>query len=147
MQDSEFAGERQLMTFWQLVTLLVLSTGIVALSIDMMLPALPAIARDLELENANNRQLVITAFLVGFGLAQMLVRDGAGGGDRLAPAVGGILCPGCHQSTAPGKFCGHCGTSLESSSAPSSAPTTFCTKCGSPLGPDAGFCGQCGTRR
>lgn len=72
MQDSEFAGERQLMTFWQLVTLLVLSTGIVALSIDMMLPALPAIGNDLDLANPNRRQLVITAFLVGFGLAQLI---------------------------------------------------------------------------
>lgn len=72
MQDSEFAGERHLMTFWQLVTLLVLSTGIVALSIDMMLPALPAIGHDLDLANPNRRQLVITAFLVGFGLAQLI---------------------------------------------------------------------------
>ena len=84
---------------------------------------------------------------VGFGLAQMLVRDGAGGGDRLAPAVGGILCPGCHQSTAPGKFCGHCGTDLAGGQQETSSPSTFCTKCGSPLGPDAGFCGQCGTKR
>jgi len=72
MQDSEFAGERELMTFWQLVTLLVFSTGIVALSIDMMLPALPAIGTDLGLENENDRQLVITAFLVGFGFAQLV---------------------------------------------------------------------------
>ncbi|MBI1236884.1 MAG: Bcr/CflA family efflux MFS transporter [Alphaproteobacteria bacterium] len=72
MRDSQFAGERQLMTFWQLVTLLVLSTGIVALSIDMMLPALPAIGNDLDLANPNRRQLVITAFLVGFGLAQLI---------------------------------------------------------------------------
>jgi MFS transporter, DHA1 family, multidrug resistance protein len=72
MQKTEFAGERELMSFWQLVTLLVFSTGIVALSIDMMLPALPAIGADLGLRNENNRQLVITAFLVGFGLAQLV---------------------------------------------------------------------------
>jgi len=72
MQDSEFAGERELMTYWQLVMLLVMSTGIVALSIDMMLPALPAIGDDLGLANENNRQLVVTSFLVGFGLAQLV---------------------------------------------------------------------------
>ncbi|WP_420433744.1 multidrug effflux MFS transporter [Hyphobacterium sp.] len=72
MPRSDFAGERELMTFWQLVTLLVLSTGITALSIDMMLPALPAIGTDLGLANENDRQLVITAFLVGFGLAQLI---------------------------------------------------------------------------
>ena len=84
---------------------------------------------------------------VGFGLAQMLVRDGAGGADRLAPAVGGIVCPSCHQSTAPGKFCGHCGSDLQAAEQPASSPAAFCTGCGSPLGPDAGFCGQCGQKR
>lgn len=60
------------MTYWQLVTLLVLSTGIVALTIDMMLPALPAIGRDLQVAGANDQQLVITAFLIGFGVAQLV---------------------------------------------------------------------------
>ncbi|WP_421787723.1 multidrug effflux MFS transporter [Hyphobacterium sp.] len=71
MPRSDFVGERQLLTFWQLVTLLVLSTGIVALSIDMMLPALPEIGRDLQVAGENNKQLVVTAFLIGFGLAQL----------------------------------------------------------------------------
>ena len=84
---------------------------------------------------------------VGFGLAQMLVRDGAGGADRLAPVVGGVVCPACNQSTAPGKFCGHCGEGLSSASAPTGQPSGFCTQCGNPIGPDAAFCGQCGTRR
>lgn len=72
MRETEYAGERQLLSFWQLVTLLVLSTGIVALSIDMMLPALPAIGEDLQVSGPNSQQLVITAFLVGFGLAQLV---------------------------------------------------------------------------
>lgn len=84
---------------------------------------------------------------VGFGLAQILVRDGAGGADRLAPVVGGVVCGACNQSTAPGKFCGHCGKELGGQPAPGSQQASFCTKCGTPMGPDAGFCGQCGTRR
>ncbi|WP_421790706.1 multidrug effflux MFS transporter [Hyphobacterium sp.] len=72
MRDKHFAGERQLMSFWELVFLLVMSTGIVALSIDMMLPALPQIATDLELAEENHRQYVVTAFLVGFGFAQLI---------------------------------------------------------------------------
>ena len=84
---------------------------------------------------------------VGFGLAQMLVRDGAGGADRLAPVVGGVVCPGCHQSTAPGKFCGHCGQSLAPPSGTDAGSKSFCTTCGNPIGPEAAFCGQCGTRR
>ena len=71
MKEAEFAGQRHLLTFWQLVTLLVMSTGIVALSIDMMLPALPAIGTDLSVANVNDQQLVITAFLIGFGVAQL----------------------------------------------------------------------------
>jgi predicted amidophosphoribosyltransferase len=27
------------------------------------------------------------------------------------------------------------------------ATGTFCTGCGNPMGPDAHFCGQCGTKR
>ena len=42
-----------------------------ALAIDAMLPALPAIGEALGVEEANHRQLVITAYLVGFGAAQL----------------------------------------------------------------------------
>lgn len=43
-----------------------------ALSIDAMLPALPAIGADLAVRVANDRQWVISAFLLGFGLAQIV---------------------------------------------------------------------------
>jgi DHA1 family bicyclomycin/chloramphenicol resistance-like MFS transporter len=42
-----------------------------ALAIDAMLPALPAIGAALGVENANQAQLVITAYLLGFGFAQL----------------------------------------------------------------------------
>ena len=41
-----------------------------ALAVDIMLPALPAIAADLGMRVANDRQMVITAYLMGFGLGQ-----------------------------------------------------------------------------
>lgn len=72
MRDKNYAGERQLMSFWELVFLLVMSTGIVALSIDMMLPALPDIGAELGVAEANHRQYVVTSFLVGFGVAQLI---------------------------------------------------------------------------
>lgn len=42
-----------------------------ALAIDAMLPALPAIGEGLGVGEANRRQLVITAYLIGFGMAQL----------------------------------------------------------------------------
>jgi MFS transporter, DHA1 family, multidrug resistance protein len=43
-----------------------------ALAIDAMLPALPAIGQALGVAEENRRQLVITAYLLGFGGAQIL---------------------------------------------------------------------------
>ena len=42
-----------------------------ALAIDAMLPALPAIGEALGVDDENRRQLVITAYLLGFGIAQI----------------------------------------------------------------------------
>jgi MFS transporter, DHA1 family, multidrug resistance protein len=43
-----------------------------ALAIDAMLPALPAIGEALGVLDDNRRQLVISAYLIGFGLAQLV---------------------------------------------------------------------------
>ena len=43
-----------------------------ALAIDAMLPALPSIGESLGVADDNKRQLVITAYLLGFGVAQLL---------------------------------------------------------------------------
>jgi len=83
---------------------------------------------------------------VGMGLAQMLVRDHQGG-ERLAPAAAGIVCPKCMHNISAGKFCGNCGTELTAKKEEAEKGTGFCTSCGSPLSPDARFCGQCGTSR
>ena len=42
-----------------------------ALGIDSMLPALPAIGRSLAVTDPNHRQFVVSAFLGGFGVAQL----------------------------------------------------------------------------
>jgi DHA1 family bicyclomycin/chloramphenicol resistance-like MFS transporter len=42
-----------------------------ALAIDAMLPALPSIGESLGVTDDNKRQLVITAYLLGFGVAQL----------------------------------------------------------------------------
>jgi DHA1 family bicyclomycin/chloramphenicol resistance-like MFS transporter len=43
-----------------------------ALAIDAMLPALPAIGAALDVTEDNRRQLIITAYLLGFGAAQLV---------------------------------------------------------------------------
>ena len=43
-----------------------------ALSIDPMLPALPAIGRDLAIPHPNDRQLIISAYFMGLGVGSLL---------------------------------------------------------------------------
>jgi membrane protease subunit (stomatin/prohibitin family) len=83
---------------------------------------------------------------VGFGLAQMLVQDHRGG-ESLAPATPGLVCPSCEKGVAPGRFCSHCGVELRAKEEPKDTGPAFCSGCGSPLGADAAFCAQCGRKR
>ncbi len=56
---------------WELVALFVAMTSLVALAIDMMLPALDDIAGDLGVTRANDQQYVIATYLAGFGASQI----------------------------------------------------------------------------
>ena len=55
----------------EFVALLTMMISILALSIDAMLPALGDIARDLELQNPNDAQLVLTSMFLGFAIGQL----------------------------------------------------------------------------
>jgi len=79
---------------------------------------------------------------VGFGLAQMLVRD-QHGGQSLAPAAPGVVCAACGAGVAPGRFCSACGKELR----PAQPAGGTCAGCGASLGADARFCPQCGAAR
>jgi DHA1 family bicyclomycin/chloramphenicol resistance-like MFS transporter len=57
--------------FPEFVCLIALLMALNALAIDAMLPALPAIGEDLGVVNENARQWVVTAYLLGFGVAQL----------------------------------------------------------------------------
>ncbi len=71
---------------------LALMTSIVALTIDAVLPALDAIAEDLQFAEANDRQLVILAVFVGLGLAQPVFGPLADSvGRRKAAAIGWVI--------------------------------------------------------
>ena len=56
----------------EFVPLIALLMSLVALAIDAMLPALPAIGRDLGAPRPNDVQFVITSLFVGLGIGQIL---------------------------------------------------------------------------
>ena len=58
--------------FRAFVTMVALIQAVVALAIDMMVPALGQIAHAMHLGEGNARQWVITSFVLGFGAAQLL---------------------------------------------------------------------------
>ncbi|WP_372520018.1 multidrug effflux MFS transporter [Brevundimonas sp.] len=58
--------------FPEFVALIAMMMALNALAIDMMLPALPAIGEALSVASENSRQWVITAYLLGFGVAQLI---------------------------------------------------------------------------
>ena len=58
--------------FPEFVCLIAAMMALNALAIDAMLPALPAIGEALGVTNENSRQWVITAYLLGFGGAQLI---------------------------------------------------------------------------
>lgn len=74
----------------ELITLLAMLMALNALAIDIMLPALPIIGEALNVTDPNHRQFIITAYLLGFGAAQLAygpVSDALG---RKAPLYFGL---------------------------------------------------------
>lgn len=59
--------------FNALVTLAAALMALNALATDIMLPALPALGAALDVARENDRQMVVTAYLIGFGLAQFVM--------------------------------------------------------------------------
>lgn len=65
------AGPGMAMGFKEFVALMAALMAVNALSIDAMLPVLPQIGATLDLATENEQQWVITAYLLGFGAAQL----------------------------------------------------------------------------
>jgi MFS transporter, DHA1 family, multidrug resistance protein len=60
------------LSFVEFVALIALLMALTALSIDVMLPALPEIARSLGAAGENDRQLILSLYLLGFASGQFL---------------------------------------------------------------------------
>lgn len=72
---------RPTITLAEFVGLMATLTALAALSIDMVLPALPAIGAALGVARANDNQLVVSLFFLGFGAGQFVygpLSDAAG---------------------------------------------------------------------
>jgi MFS transporter, DHA1 family, multidrug resistance protein len=66
------SANRAPLRFGEFVSLIAAMMALTALGIDSMLPALPAIGDSLGVAEPNHRQFVITAFLLGFAIAQLV---------------------------------------------------------------------------
>src|SRR5579883_3311432 len=78
------------LSFPEFVGLMAFLMALTALSIDIMLPALPQIGRSLGVADENHRQLVISVYFTGFALGQLIfgpISDWLG---RKRPLVFGI---------------------------------------------------------
>lgn len=76
--------------FVEFIVLIAALSSIVALSIDIMLPALPQIGESFAITDDNDRQAVLFVFMLGFGCAQILfgpLSDRFGRKAVLIPAV------------------------------------------------------------
>ncbi|MDX8384697.1 MAG: multidrug effflux MFS transporter [Ghiorsea sp.] len=64
--------ETRTMDFGEFVVLMALMMSLMALSIDIMLPALPQIGHDLNVLVANDTQLIISVLFLGFALGMVI---------------------------------------------------------------------------
>lgn len=69
---SPAAGPYPGLGFRQFVAMIAALMATNALAIDSMLPALPEIGEALGIVSANDRQWVVTSYLLGFGAAQII---------------------------------------------------------------------------
>mgnify|MGYP001062654596 FL=1 len=60
-------------SFGEFISLIAMMSCLVALSIDAMLPALPAIGQDLKVTGANDAQLVISALFIGISIGPLFL--------------------------------------------------------------------------
>jgi len=77
---------------FEFIAMIALMMGITALSIDIMLPALPAIEAHYNLDDINDQQLVIVSYMVGFGFGQLIFGPFSDRYGRKPVLVFGMIC-------------------------------------------------------
>jgi len=82
---------RPALPFAEFIILIALMFSMIAFGTDSMLPALPEIARDLGLDEVNRAQLVITSFVLGTGVGQLVTGPISDTLGRKVVITGGLL--------------------------------------------------------
>lgn len=85
------AGKRPIVGFREFVILMAALMAVNALGIDTMLPALPAMARDLGATTENQQQWIISCYLLGFGVTQLVYGPLADRYGRKPVLIAGLL--------------------------------------------------------
>jgi len=78
------------LSFLEFVSLIALLMALTALSIDVMLPALPQIGHALGVDDENDRQLVISVYFIGFAAGQLLFGPLSDHYGRRLPLLAGL---------------------------------------------------------
>ncbi|POF29772.1 multidrug effflux MFS transporter [Roseibium marinum] len=76
--------------FAEFVTIIAMIMALNAMAIDVMLPALPAIANALDIAEDNDRQLILLTYLIGFGGGQLFFGPVADAVGRRKILIGGL---------------------------------------------------------
>ena len=84
--------ERAAIGFGEFVALMATLTALAAMSIDMVLPALPAIGASLAIARPNDNQLVVSLFFLGFGVGQLFYGPLSDAALRGLGLVRGAVC-------------------------------------------------------
>lgn len=85
-----FAAPTRPLSLRELVPLLALLISLTAMAIDIMLPALGSIGRDLALPRANDAQLVLSALFLGLSLGQVAIGPISDSVGRRAAILGAL---------------------------------------------------------
>ena len=87
------------LSFIEFVSLIAFLMALTALSIDVMLPALPQIGNALGVSDENDRQLVISIYFIGFAAGQILFGPLSDHYGRRQPLLaGGLPCTSPERS-------------------------------------------------
>jgi DHA1 family bicyclomycin/chloramphenicol resistance-like MFS transporter len=70
VSDNQHVHAAEQSGFGEFILLMAMTMSLVALSIDMMLPAFPAMTVDLQVSSANDIQLVISLMFIGLAIGQ-----------------------------------------------------------------------------
>src|SRR3954471_15990739 len=89
--DTATIGGATKLPRWEFIALAAALMALNALAIDIMLPGLQQIGASLGVENENHRQYVISAYISGFGLAQLVYGPVSDRFGRRGPLLCGLV--------------------------------------------------------